>query len=417
MEKVLGQKNAYILILTFELFFLLTNQVQIWQKPHEHFSFLVSFACAIYLINIFLNNIEKDKFRIVLSSILLGFSFGVYTPPVILIALIVFAFALINFRILNFRTLAFSYILFGLIALPQIFVMLKTYLRFRTTPTPMIYQITEFFPSLWVPIWLILILFISYKFPVRSEFGITQNFLKTFLIFLSLIYLGVQIAYFFNQIINRSDIVLISLLVCMLWLSILQLPLKFVDDKFFEITSLLVISISFFANTTPLYPGADTDFRSNNDISVARAGNPELQKVSQIYESGFCGFKVFANDELRFLPASTRCRMPMTLPFNEGNTGPDIPYQSRVQQLTEALSELDSKKMNQWLDESDTNFLAFVSIDNKFSFEFLVNKGYPVSWTILTPTISIKVDDFINLLDDNWTVRLQTSNLLVAYKE
>lgn len=416
LRKVIGNTNAYLFILFFELFFIITNQVQIWQKPHEHFAFLVSFAVAIYLANKLTENSQSDFKKLALSGIVLGFSFGVYTPPVVLVLIGLCVYSILNLKQFNWKRSLIVFVTFILVSGPQIFVMVKTYLRFHTTPTPMIYQITEFFPTMWIPVWLLILIFVSMQFNFDLEFSKSDIFLKVLLTFFVVCYLIVQVAYLFNRIINRSDIVLIGITVCILWISLLHLPNEFSNSKFFEITTLFLISIAFLANTTPLYPGADTDFRSNYEISVARSQNPYLIEVASIYEKKYCGLKVFSNDELRFLPASTKCRMPMTLPFNEGNTGPDIPYQERIDSFSEAVSNYDAKKLSSWFDKTQTKFISLVAVNNNFEFEFLINKNYPISGTVLSPKIVISDKKFIDMLESDWVIDLRTPTLFVAHR-
>lgn len=416
LKDVVGDHKSYLFILFFEIYFLITNQVQIWQKPHEHFAFLISSSLFMYFGHKLTSqdNLKWKKF--ILNSFILGLVFGIYTPPVLIIFPALICILIINLKNLNMKGLRIFLVIFILTSLPQIIMMLKTYFRFRKTPTPMIYQITEFFPNMWIPIWLLLFGLISLVLPISEKNIVPAKIIKTMLVVLVLLYLVVQIAYFFNVIINRSDIVLIAIAIFIIWSGVLSFDSKIFTGRQFEIASILLIAVAFFANTTPLYPGADTDFRANLDISVNRANNFYLNSVSKLYDEKYCGSKVFANDELRFLPASTKCRMPMTLPFNEGNTGPDIPYQERIKQFENALISRNPRQLSSWLDHTGTDFISLVAINGHYNFDFLVNRSYPVSGTVLTQNISIEESSFKLMLPKNWRIALENSNLLVAVR-
>lgn len=414
LKKVVSPTISYAMILIFELFFLMTNQVQIWQKPHEHFAFLVSSSCVIYLSKklfaphtIPLSELGKIGF-------LLGFAFGCYTPPVVALAPGFLLYIIVRLKDLNKTSLAVVFATLLATSAPQLFVTLRTLLHFDKAPTPFIYQITEFFPNLWIPVWLLIFTGVIFVFAPKAEMADFAHFVKVMIFSLFLMYLVVQIAYFFDVIINRSDIILISGTIMLLWAPLFHLNLSFLESKAALIATPLLLSILFFSNTTPQFPGADTDFRANAQISEARATNSDLVITSKIYSSNFCGKKIFSNDELRFLPASIACNTPMTLPFNEGNTGPDIDYQPRILSLKSALESNSGQEFNTWLDNTGTQFLALRAVAGQYNFDFLVNKNFPISGTVPFPTFSISEEKLLKFLDSSWKIVLNESGLLLV---
>jgi hypothetical protein len=414
LQKSLSTHLSFVMVFTFEFFFLMTNQVQIWQKPHEHFSFLITFSSLIYISSNAFKKSRTPSKELIIIGALLGLAYGSYSPPVIAVFPGLILYSMIRLKNINWRSFSILATSTLLVSLPEIYVTLKTLVTFRTAPTPLIYQITEFFPNLWIPVWLMIFAGISLFLPARDELLEKSFFFRIMLMSILIMYVVVQISYFFDVIINRSDILLLSATILLVWLPLMHIDLNLFFTKSFSFIAPVIVLILFFANTTPQFPGADTDFRSNYQISVARGGNWTLNKTAEIYEAGHCGKKVFSNDELRFLPAAIDCRTPMTLPFNEGNTGPDIPYQERILEFENAVKGESSELLNQWLNKTDTEFLALYSINGKFYFDFLINKLYPISGTVPYPTFSISEEKFTQLLDPQWRVEFLESGLFVA---
>jgi len=416
LQKVVSPSRSYAMILFFELYFHLTNQVQIWQKPHEHFAFLISASCFVYFSkNIFSKDPKLKEF--ILMGILAGFSFGAYSPAVLILAPGIGLLILFKMSDINKKSLFYFFTFFILISLPQIYVTGKTLWHFKKMPTPMVYQITEFFPNLWIPFTLLVFTSLVFFVKINEAYSTVIIAIKIHLLTLGLLYFCVQLAYFFNIIINRSDIIMISATIFLIWLPLLVIQTEWILKAELQVTAMILLLIIFFANTAPQYPGADTDFRSNIEISNGRANNLALQQVSQIYSNEYCGQKIFSNDELRFLPAAVQCNSPMALPFNEGNSGPDIDYQPLVLSLDEALREESREKLEMWLEKSGATFLAFIETNNEYSFDFLINNGYPQSGTVAYPTFKINAATFKSLLDSNWTVIKDIDNVFVAHKQ
>ena len=415
LQKAVTPSSAYAMILFFELYFHLTNQVQIWQKPHEHFAFLISASCFIYFSTNILNNTTNIK-DFILTGLLVGLSFGVYSPAVLILAPGIALLILFKIREINKKSLFYFFTFFILVSLPQIYVTGKTLWQFKKMPTPMVYQVTEFFPNLWIPFTLLVFTSLIFFLKIKEVNSPIVLAIKIQLLALGLLYFCVQLAYFFNVILNRADIIMISATIFLIWLPLLVMETEWILKTELQITAMILLLITFFANTAPQYPGADTDFRSNIEISNGRASNLALQQVSQIYSNGYCGQKIFSNDELRFLPAAVKCNSPMALPFNEGNSGPDIDYQPLVLNLDEALREESREKLKIWLEKSGATFLAFIETNDEFSFDFLINNGYPQSGTVPYPTFKINAATFKSLLDRSWIVIQDVDNVFVANK-
>jgi hypothetical protein len=70
-----------------------------------------------------------------------------------------------------------------------------------------------------------------------------------------------------------------------------------------------------------------------------------------------------------------------------------------------------------WLEKSGATFLAFIETNNEYSFDFLINNGYPQSGTVAYPTFKIKAATFKSLLDSNWIVIQDVDSVFVAHKQ